>query len=70
MRPPETVRNLRAFHAEVEEIVSLLRSSDASPQALALLELLITSGYASTLYAGNPQEIRPQLWRIRYLLRC
>lgn len=34
----------------------------------ALLELMLIGGYGSALYAGQRQQLREQLWRIRYRL--
>jgi hypothetical protein len=34
-----------------------------------LLELLLTGGYGSALYAGDNDLLREQLWRIGYLIR-
>jgi hypothetical protein len=67
-RPPPGLRLLCEFGAEVDTIVGQLRAGDASLPGLALLELMLSGGYESTLYAGDRNALREQLWRIRLLL--
>jgi hypothetical protein len=66
-RPRRGVQLLRSFAREVDEIVLLLRSRAATPQGVALLELLLNRLYGSTLYPSET-ELEQELWRIRYLL--
>jgi hypothetical protein len=67
-RPPETVRTLAEFRAEIREIATSLRRPNAAAPGLALLELSLAGGYSSVLYAGSRQAVRESLWRIRFLL--
>jgi hypothetical protein len=67
-RPPPGIRLLCAFAPEVHAIVDQLRSGKAALPGVALLELFLIGGYGSSLYAGDRDALREQLWRIRSLL--
>jgi hypothetical protein len=67
-RPPPGLRLLCEFAPEVETIVRQLRAGDASLPGVALLELMLSGGYESALYAGDKHALREQLSRIRHLL--
>jgi hypothetical protein len=67
-RPPPGVRLLCGFAPEVRAIAGQLRDGQPALPGIALLELLLTGGYGSALYAGDHDLLREQLWRIRYLM--
>lgn len=67
-RPPPGVRRLCAFAPEVRAIVGQLRGGQPALPGVALLELFLTGGYGSALYAGDNDLLREHLWRIRYLI--
>lgn len=67
-RPPPGVRLLCTFAPEVRAIAGQLRGGQSALPGVALLELLLTGGYGSALYAGDKDLLREQLWRIRYLI--
>jgi hypothetical protein len=67
-RPPPEIRLLCAFTPEVRGIAGQLRSGRPALPGVALLELLLTGGYGSALYAGDQDLLRQYLWRIRYLI--
>jgi hypothetical protein len=67
-RPPPGVRLLCAFAPEVRAIAAQLRDGQPALPGIALVELLLTGGYGSGLYAGDHDLLREQLWRIRCLL--
>ena len=67
-RPPPEVRLLCGFAPEVRAIAVQLRDGQPALPGIALVELLLTGGYGSGLYAGDHDLLREQLWRIRYLM--
>jgi hypothetical protein len=67
-RPPPEIRLLRSFTPEVRAIAGQLRGGRPALPAVALLELFLTGGYGSALYAGDQDLLRQYLWRIRYLI--
>jgi len=67
-RPPPGVRLLRGFASEVGAIAGQLRCGQPAVPGVALLELFLTGGYGSALYAGDSDLLREQLWRIRSLI--
>jgi hypothetical protein len=67
-RPPTGIRLLRGFAPEVRAIVGQLRSGKSALPGVALLDLFLTGGYSSALYAGDEDPVREHLWRIRYLI--
>jgi hypothetical protein len=67
-RPPPGIRRLCGFAPEVRAIAGQLRSGQVALPGVALLELFLTGGYGSALYAGEKDLLREQLWRIRYLI--
>ena len=67
-RPPPGVRLLCGFAPEVRAIAGQLREGQPGLPGIALVELFVTGGYGSALYAGDHDLLREQLWRIRYLL--
>jgi hypothetical protein len=67
-RPPPGVRLLCAFAPEVRAIAGQLRTGQPALPGVALLELLLTGGYGSALYAGDSDLLREHLWRTRYLM--
>jgi hypothetical protein len=67
-RPPPGVRLLCEFAPEVDAIVDQLRGGRVALPGVALLELFLIGGYGSSLYAGDRDALREQLWRIRSLL--
>jgi len=67
-RPPPGVRLLCGFAPEVRAIAVQLRDGQPALPGIALVELLLTGGYGSGLYAGDHDLLREKLWRIRYLM--
>jgi hypothetical protein len=67
-RPPPGVRLLCGFAPEVRAIAGQLRDGQSALPGIALVELFLTGGYGSALYAGDHDLLREQLWRIRYLI--
>jgi hypothetical protein len=67
-RLPAGIRLLCAFAPEVRAIAGQLRGGQPALPGVALLELLLTGGYGSALYAGDNDLLREHLWRIRYLI--
>jgi hypothetical protein len=67
-RPPPAIRLLCGFAPEVRAIVEQLRGGQSALPGVALLELFLTGGYGSALYAGDNDLLREHLWRIRYLI--
>jgi hypothetical protein len=67
-RPPPAVRLLWAFAPEVGAIVEQLRTGQPAVPGVALLELSLTGGYGSAVYAGDSDLLREQLWRILSLI--
>jgi hypothetical protein len=67
-RPPPEIMRLCGFAAEVRAIGGQLRAGKSALPGLALLELFLTGGYGSALYAGDEDVLREHLWRIRYLI--
>jgi hypothetical protein len=67
-RPPPGIRVLCAFAPEVRAIAGQLRGGPPALPGVAVLELFLTGGYGSALYAGDEDLLREHLWRIRYLL--
>jgi hypothetical protein len=67
-RPLEGTQFLRDSAAEVTAIVKKLRAKRVRPQGVALISRLLGDGGRSPLYAGDPDRLREELGRIRYLL--
>jgi len=67
-RPPPGIRRLCGFAPEVRAIAGQLRSGQPALPGVAQLELFLTGGYGSALYAGDEDLLREHLWRIRYLI--
>ena len=67
-RRREGLKLLRGFGSEIDEIVGLLRSAEPATRGVALLELFLIRVNGSVLDLGAQEEMREQLWRIRYLL--
>jgi hypothetical protein len=67
-RPPRGIKQLAAFAEETRGIVEQLRTGPAAVPGLALLDLMLSDGYDSTLYAGDRDALRDQLSRISQLL--
>ena len=70
-RPPVDMRHVRFVSRELDDVASLLRGEERLPptRGVALVERLVTDGYASPLYGGKAEELREELRRIRYLLQ-
>ena len=67
-RPPQGIRLLAGFAGETRAIVEQLRAGHAALPGVALLDLVLSGGYESTLYAGDREALREQLWRISHLM--
>ncbi len=67
-RPPHGLKLLGEFADETRAIVEQLRAEHAALPGLALLELMLTNGNDSALYAGDPDALRTQLSRISHLI--
>jgi len=67
-RPPPGVKLLAGFAEETRAIVEQLRAGHAAVPGLALLDLMLSDGGDSTLYAGNRDALGEQLWRISHLI--
>ena len=67
-RPPQGIRLLAGFADEARAIVEQLRAGHAAVPGLALLDLMLSNGYESTLYAGDRDALREQLSRISHLM--
>jgi hypothetical protein len=67
-RPPLGVHCLRHTMAEAREVVALLRTQVVDVRGVALTSRLLTDGQASPLFGENPERLREELHRIRYLL--
>ena len=59
---------LRAYAPEVGVIAGQLRGGQPALPGVPSLELFLTGGYGSALYAGDEDLLREHLWRIRYLI--
>ena len=67
-RPPRGIKQLAALAEDTRAIVEQVRGGPAAVPGLALLELMLSDGYDSTLYAGDRDALRDQLSRISQLL--
>lgn len=67
-RPPPGIKLLAGFPTDTREIVEQLRAGRGAPPGLALLELMLSNGHDSTLYAGDRDALREQLRRISHLM--
>ena len=67
-RPPREIQQLAAFAEQTRAIVKQLRTGPRAVPGLALLDLMLSGSYDSTLYAGNRDALRDQLSRISQLL--
>ena len=66
-RPPQGIRLLAGLAEQTHAIVENLRAAPAATPGLALLELMLSDGF-STLYAGDRDALREQLWQISQLI--
>jgi hypothetical protein len=64
---PLGVVPLRSSEPEARDVVALLRTDGAQARGVALTARLLEDG-ASPLYGDEPDELREELCRIRYLL--
>ena len=69
-RPPQGIRLLAGFAEDTRAIVEQLRGGHAAVPGLALLDLMLSNGYESTLYAGDRDALHEQLSRIGHLMGC
>ena len=69
-RPPQGAKLMAEFAPDVRAMIDLLRAGRAALPGLALLDLVISGGYESTLYAGDRDALGEQLRRIANLMRC
>ena len=67
-RPPLDPRALEPARPQLQELAQTLPRHDVSIRGVALLELLITSPM-SPLYGAEPDRLKRELGRVRYLLR-
>ena len=69
-RPPQGIKLLAGFADEARAIVEQLRAGHAAVPGLAQLDLMLSNGYESTLYAGDRDALREQLSQISHLMGC
>jgi hypothetical protein len=67
-RPLPGVRCLRHAASEVVDVTAALRAEHVRVRGVALTARLLIDGHASPLYAGEPDLLREELNRIRFLL--
>jgi hypothetical protein len=67
-QPPPGVICLRLVVDEAREVVELLDAEPADVRGVALTSRLLTDGRASPLYGTDPEPLREELRRIRFLL--
>ena len=67
-RPPQGIRLLAGFADEARLIVEQLRAGHAAVPGLALLDLMLSNGSESTLFAGDRDALRGQLSQISHLI--
>ncbi|MGB0098289.1 MAG: hypothetical protein WBP81_37840 [Solirubrobacteraceae bacterium] len=67
-RPPRGIRLLAGFADETRGIADHVRAGHAAVPGLALLELMLSDGDESMLYAGDREALREQLSRISHLM--
>jgi len=66
-RPPLDARVVEPLRPLLRELAQQLARDDVSPAGVALLELLISSPL-SALYGAEPDRLRREVGRVRYLL--
>ena len=67
-QPPPGVPCLRLVVDDAREVVELLDTEPAGVRGIALTSRLLADGGASPLYGTDPEPLREELRRIRYLL--
>ena len=66
-RPPLDARVVGPLRPQLHELAQQLPSNDLSTRGVALLELLISSPM-SALYGADPERLKREVGRVRYLL--
>jgi hypothetical protein len=66
--PPPGVSSLRFTVDEARDVVSLLRAGPADVRGVALTSRLLSDGGSSPLFGPDPEALREELVRIRFLL--
>jgi hypothetical protein len=69
-RPPHGVQQLRHVSSEVGALATALRRDRVRVQGVALMARFLSDGYGSPLYGNEPEPLREELNRIRYLLEA